>query len=128
MTAQATPAIPPPAPIYKDDPIGWQIWYLENNLHLYKDFRRRADQHAEAGKLVRANRIVQELRFETQLQGLGAYRINDHAAPFFVRVYLLQRPGVKVEIQRKGYWKDLSSEDRRRIRIAFNAFEKSGRL
>ncbi len=54
-------------PIFKVDPIGWQIWYLEQNLLLYHEFNRRADEYAAAGKTVRANRTVMDLGFKAQL-------------------------------------------------------------
>jgi hypothetical protein len=77
---------------------------------------------------VRANRVVSELRLETALSGSDAYKISDHANPFFVRVYKLQRPDADCEIQRKGYWKDLSDEDRQRILTAVAALKRTGKL
>lgn len=116
------------APVFKVDPIGWQLWYLEQNLHLYHEFRRRADEHAAAGKVVRANRIVMELRFDTQLEGNDAYKVNDHANPFFVRVYKQTHPKVPCEYQKKGYWKDLSEADCDRIKEALKRLQAQGKL
>ena len=114
------------APRYQADPIGWNIWYLQENLELYREFRRRADQHAAAGKTVRANRVIQELRFETALHGSDTFKINDHASGMFARMYLMQRPGAEVEIQRKGHWKELSKDDRKRIWDAFIRLKNQG--
>lgn len=128
MTQAVVPTTSQLTPIFKHDPISWQIWYLEQNLHLYHEFRRRADDHARVSKTVRANRIIMELRFETQLHGNDAFKINDHANLFFIRVYKLKRPDVEVEIQKKGYWKNLSQEDRNRILVPVSRLKKAGRL
>jgi hypothetical protein len=77
---------------------------------------------------VRANRIIQELRFETQLAGSDSFKINDHASGMFVRVYKLQRPHADVEIQKKGHWKAITQTDRERVLAAVTALKRAGRI
>jgi hypothetical protein len=113
-------------PDYKRDPFGWNIHYLEQNTHLYREFRRRADLHVAEGKTVRANRIIQELRFETDMRGSDAFKINDHASGLFARLYQHEHPRADVEVQRKGHWKDISPETWGRILAAFAALRRRG--
>jgi hypothetical protein len=111
------------APRWEDDKVEWACWYLRENGHIYKEFRRRADEAMKADPHgpMSADDILHSIRWDTRLKAKGdVFKINDHASALFARLYIEERPHAQKNFRsRKSFFDMLTNNERERLMRAF---------
>lgn len=112
------------APRWENDPVSWACWYLSNNPHVYRTFRRLCDDALKRNPhaIISADMVLHVIRWETSIKGAGdVFRINNLASALFSRLYALDRPKRKGCFRiRKSIFDMLTPDEERRL---MNAFE-----
>jgi hypothetical protein len=117
------------APAWEDDPIGWAVWTLENHAAIYDEFAKLAENRLrrKPGSALSANQLIHVLRWETEMEASGDYfKINDHAAPLYARLFVLEHPWHEGCFRnRKSIFDTLSERDTQRLKNALREGRKN---
>ncbi len=110
------------APDWSADPVGWCVWLLESNGHLYREFRRLVDEMLahRPGVRLSADQVCHVMRWNAQIQSEGdQFKVNNNSAALFARLYVYEHPeAVDVFDLRRSLLDDLTAEEWRRIAAA----------
>lgn len=111
------------APDWSVDPVGWCVWFLCENGHVYREFRRLVDDmRRSAGEGVRlsADGVCHVIRWNSRLKARGdVVAINNNAAALMARLYLEERPEATVFDKRESLFERLSASEWERLMVAF---------
>ena len=67
--------------------------YLPENIHVYQAFEQEARKVLQKGyKHYSARTIIEVLRHHTALSDSSKWKLNDHATPYFSRLFALLNP------------------------------------
>jgi hypothetical protein len=112
---------PPPAPrraSFRTDRVGWAIQYLQDNRHVYQEFRRQCDRwrRNDPTRETSADMVAHHIRFETGIQEASSdgWKVNNNATSLFARLYLSERPGANFDT-RDSEWDKLPAHEWERI-------------
>jgi hypothetical protein len=69
--------------------------YHAENPHIYEAFKEKALEAAKRKVKFSARAICAVIRWETPIEGTGNYKINDHASPYYARMFEKEYPQYK---------------------------------
>ena len=104
------------APDFTKDPTGWCLWYLTENAHIYRAFRRELDQrfHQYPEARVSADAALHHIRWQTPTGARGdLVKINNNASALFARLYVYERPHRKSNLElRRSFLDSLDAQSK----------------
>lgn len=78
---------------FSDEKIREFLRFHDANPQVFEAFRFFAKQAHEAGaKRIGARLIAERVRWETQIERRGAYKLNDHHTPLYARMLVAKFP------------------------------------
>lgn len=109
----------------------YYIWFLENNGHVYEEFRNICDDSVQQNPKITlsARFILHMIRWRTELKGdADVFKINDHVSSLFARLYVLERPQYKDKFRnRKSFLDSLTKTEEERLLLAFEPLRENRR-
>lgn len=66
--------------------------YHKRNPGLFEAFEKIALSVAEKGKRVGAMAIINKIRWDTEIEGNGVFKINNSIQPYFARIFAIKYP------------------------------------
>lgn len=111
------------APSWDADPVGWAEWYLRENAHVYREFRRlvlASIQH-HPSMPISADQVLHVIRWNSRVSARGdLFAINNNASALFARLFLEEHPQHRALFRtRRSVLDDLDAESWRRLMVAF---------
>lgn len=107
------------APDFSVDPLGWSIWLMNTNGHVYSEFERLVGERLRQRPNARisADMVLHVIRWNTDVREDGDIpAINNNASSLFARLYIARHPSAERNFEKRRSWvDDLSPSDLSRL-------------
>jgi hypothetical protein len=111
------------APDWDDSHLAWAIWYLKENGHVYREFRKLVNNALAVSHRMKisTDQVLHVLRWNTAVAADGdTFEINDHCGSLFTRLYIAEYPHRADRFYTRRSWLDnLTDKEHDELMYAF---------
>jgi hypothetical protein len=111
------------APDWDESHLAWAIWYLKENAHVYKEFRKIVNNALAVSPRMKisTDQVLHVIRWNSAVAADGdTFAVNDHCGSLFTRLYIEEYPHRERHFYTRRSWLDrLTEAEREQLMLAF---------